>query len=479
MEDKGRELTRNTFIYAIGNLGSRILGFLMVPVYSFYLNKNEFGYFDLVITTISLFVPLLTMQLSDSIFRWLLEVDNNAEANGESEWKKSAIITNAFTVVLFNIVVSVFVLVILEHFFKIGINLTLFLLLATSTLYPLVQLSVRGLRMNRLFALNGVIYSAITLVANIILLILFHLSVQALFISAIIANIVCGIYMAYKARIFSYINFRTLSGSLVKELLKYGGPLIPNTISWWLVNSANKYIILNYLGIEANGVYAVANRFPAIMVMIDSILIMAWQESAILHYHKEDRNEFFSNVFKKMMYTQLSAALLLVITSPFIIELLISDSFLESWKYMPILYLGVAFSTFSAFYGTIYLSVKRTNIALITSMCSALVNLALCFFLVNKIGLYGVALSTLCGYIFLYAIRVFQTRRYIAINIDKGPLLIFALLFSCSFVALYVVKIRLLLFVLLVISLAFVIILNKQSIIFIFRQLKSRIRPMR
>src|SRR5690606_20529222 len=65
-------LLKKTGIYAIGTFGSKILTFLLIPFYSFYLDREEFGYYDLVITAINLLVPFITLQISDGVFRWLI-----------------------------------------------------------------------------------------------------------------------------------------------------------------------------------------------------------------------------------------------------------------------------------------------------------------------------------------------------------------------------------------------------------------------
>ena len=85
-----KKIFKETLIYSIGSFGSKILSFLLVPLYTFFLTKKELGEYDLLLTTISLFVPLVSLQLSDATYRWL--IDNNDK--NESDIKK--IITNSF-----------------------------------------------------------------------------------------------------------------------------------------------------------------------------------------------------------------------------------------------------------------------------------------------------------------------------------------------------------------------------------------------
>lgn len=67
------KLAKNTAIYAIGNFGTKILSYVMVLVYSYYITPEELGYYDVVLTTISMIQPLVIFQLNDGVFRFLIE----------------------------------------------------------------------------------------------------------------------------------------------------------------------------------------------------------------------------------------------------------------------------------------------------------------------------------------------------------------------------------------------------------------------
>src|SRR4051812_6767695 len=93
---QSRRLVESTIIYTIGNLGSKILAFLLIPLYTYYLTKAQLGYFDLVVVTVTLFVPFVTLQLSDSIYRWLLEGESDHDLH-------SRVITNSLFAVTVNV----------------------------------------------------------------------------------------------------------------------------------------------------------------------------------------------------------------------------------------------------------------------------------------------------------------------------------------------------------------------------------------
>ena len=67
-------------IYAIGNLGSKLITFMLVPLYTHYItNTDEFGYYDICLTVIFLFIPFVTLQLRDGAFRFLLDCNTKRD----------------------------------------------------------------------------------------------------------------------------------------------------------------------------------------------------------------------------------------------------------------------------------------------------------------------------------------------------------------------------------------------------------------
>ena len=63
-------------IYSIGNLGSRLISFFMVPIYTFFLTTEELGYYDIIISSISIVVPIISLQMETVVLRWMLDSNN-------------------------------------------------------------------------------------------------------------------------------------------------------------------------------------------------------------------------------------------------------------------------------------------------------------------------------------------------------------------------------------------------------------------
>lgn len=430
MQAKNR-LLKTILIFSIGNLGSRFLVFFLVPLFSFHLSTIDMGFYDMVVVTVSLCIPIVSMQLSDSVYRWLLESKTDSISDIISSSLVALLTTVTGVTLLFYLFCFFFEL---KYKFLIGVY---FFVLST---YPFFLAIARGMKLNKLYALSGIVNSIFLVLLNWVLLTFFSLGVKALLISNIVASIIGMVFLIKGTNIFKYFSLRKFSKKIVYQLLKYSLPLIPNAVSWWLINSVNRYIILYFMGQESNGIYALASRLAMVLYALNSIFNLAWQESAILEFHKDGRDKFYSNIFKKYYVLELSIIVLLIPISKLFVLHFVGEDFIESWRYIPILYIGVAFAAFSSFFGTGYLSAKKTSGIFITTLCGAIVNIIVTCILVPIIGLQGAAIGISLGFFVTWLLRVIQTKKYFVITFDLKTMLFVFSLVCISVVFVFVVS---------------------------------------
>src|SRR5690606_30515096 len=128
--------------------------------------------------------------------------------------------------------------------------------------------------------------------------------------------------------------------------------------------------------------------------------------------------------------------ILLALTSKWTSQFLLSSEYYESWRYMPILYLSVAFNSLSAYYGAFYLGAKKTTIVFVSTVIAGIISILMGLTLVKEWGLMGVAFSTLIGYLVLFIIRVWDIKRFLKV---KFPIVVFVKYLLFVLVALFVV----------------------------------------
>ncbi|MBS5951633.1 MAG: oligosaccharide flippase family protein [Clostridium sp.] len=426
--NKENQLIRNTIIYAFGNFGSKLLTFILLPIYTQYLLKSEYGYFDLIVNTASLLIPIVTFQIMDGIYRFILVE--------ERETEKSLYISNGVWITIRNIVIFSIVYIIVSVIFKIENSIIIYIYIVSTIFYNLWSQISRGLKKNLEFAIAGVILTIVTLLFNILFIVVFKFRVNGLVISYILGNIFALIFLEFKLNIFKLISFNLREKKIIEKLCKFSVPLIPNSMSWWMMNVSDRYMITFIMDASVNGLYAMANKFSSIIFIINSFFSLAWQESAIIEYNKKDTNDYYTRMFNIYMKLQISGIIVLLPLTRLLFNLFIKGEFAEGYKLVPVLYLAAIFSSFSVFYGTGYLSANDTKGSLNTTLIGAILNITINLFSIPMLGIFGAAVSTLISYLIVWLIRIKHTKKYFEINIDKKNLIILIVL-NFIFSALY------------------------------------------
>lgn len=402
-------LGKLTVLYTVGNLASKVIGFAMFFVYTYYIDRGTLGYFDLILTSINWITPLVSLQLYDAVLRWTFQ------SRDEDTLKQ--IVTGSTIILLISLSLFSVIYFIAIHFFNIKYNFLIFLLIIVQSIYPVVLQLSRGLGRNRVYVLSGIFFSIVYMVGTLFTLIVLKLKIEGLLIANIIAVVAVVIFLIVNLDIVRLFNLKHLNKSFNKQMIRYSLPLIPNTLSWWAISTADRFIILYYLGASFNGLFAIAIKFPTMLMMFSSIFNMAWQEKAIKTYEDPGRDSYYSSTFKTYFTLLFSAIAVLIAVSKPIIKIGAQASYYDSWKLIPFLFLAVGFQSLSSFYGTGYLSSKDTKGALTTTIYGAVVTIGANFLLIPFIGLMGSSISIFLGYLTMYIVRIFQTRRYFHIKL--------------------------------------------------------------
>jgi O-antigen/teichoic acid export membrane protein len=402
-----KSLLSLTILYTVGNLSSKVISFVLVFFTTFYLTKEDVGAYDLILITLSLLSPFVTFQLTDAALRWLLDNDR-----GDNSKKVFSTITAIFTASHIVLYVLMFIY---DYFYTVKYFNLLFTLVLFQSIYLFLIQCIRGLGKNEVYVGVGLLNTFIYVGLAILALAVFNFRVEGLLYSSIIAGFVTSVVLLFLGKLYTLWDRKSITLEFSKTLLQYSVPLIPNSLSWWAISSANRYIILMYLGAAANGIFAIAFKLPTILLMFVNIFYLAWQEKSILSFEREDRDEYYTIVLKKYIRILFSISILIVASNKILLSYIVSKEFFDAWQYTPLLLLSIILSAIAGFYGTGYLSAKKTRGALTSSLFGGLATVGLSFLLIPKFGLFGASYAIVIGYLVLLVIRTFHMKNIFAI----------------------------------------------------------------
>lgn len=465
--NREKQLVKNTAIITIGKICTQMVSFFLLPLYTAVLSTEEYGIVDLLNTIISLLLPIVTLQIEQALFRKLVDCRDN-----EDEVKDT--ISTTLCMILGQSVVYLILFFIVSPLMKNDYKYFLAINLIAS-MYSTIFLQIaRGLGDNKVYAIGSFISASSTVLMNIIFILLFKWGAYGMLMASMLGNILCVLYIFFVKKIYKYIKLKRYKKELLKKLLKYSFPLIPNAISWWIFNSSDRIIVSTFLGIGQNGILSAAYKFSNVYITIYNIFGMTWTESAAIHIKDKDANEFFSNVINASLKVFTTVCMGIIAFMPFIFPIMISENFGDAYYQIPILMISSLFNVVVGLLSVIYIANKNTKAVARTSMIGAIINLIVHLGMIKFIGLYAASISTLVAYFIMAIYRYYDVKKYIKIKIDTKFVFISGIIIIMELIIYYAKNICLN-FIGLSIVLIYAVVVNKKIINAFYKSSKNKI----
>ncbi len=407
--DKYKKLVSNTAILSLGTMASKILVYLLLPLYTECLSPSEYSTADLISQTANLLLPILAVGMVDGIFRFA--IDSESEGGREKVFCVSTYII-ALGAVIGLLLIPLFEL---SGFFT-GYSWLIPLYVIASNFHLSAAHFVRGQGKTALFALQGILCTALTIALNILFLVVFDMGVMGYVLSVVVADALMTLFLYVKEGLYAYLIPRNFNKKLLGKMVRYSVPMIPTTIFWWITNVADRYMIQHIDGDHINGLYAVAFKIPTLLILLSGIFSEAWQYSAVTDSEDGDSSGFFTRVFGAFQSVIFLAASFLIFAAKLFTNILMSDKYAEAWQYIPLLVAATIFSSLVTFMSSVYVKHKKSVNSFVTAMIGAATNIALNLILIPIYSAQGAALATLACYIIVYIIRVIDSKRYESFN---------------------------------------------------------------
>lgn len=423
-------LVVNTLLFSLSGLLSKLIGFLMIPLYTGVLSTTEFGTADLLQTTVTLLIPVLTLSIVEAALRFSLS---------KSEDKKQVFSSTVF-VLLFSIVAALLLLPIIGLFSSELQNNSFFLVIIFTTTISEQFLFkfAKGLEKVRVCAINSIVLVLATVISNLILLLVFKMGLKGYLLSIAIGETISILYLLLSARTWSYFSIQSIDRDLIRQMLRYSVPFIPTALAWWINTASDRYIIIAISGIAANGLYSAGSRISSLLSALTAVFQQAWQISGVKEYENSGYARFFSNVYRFYVEMLSIGCSAIIMTTPFLAVFLFKKEFFVAWKYSPFLVIGTLFAGIAGVLAAIFHAMKRNGLLVISTITGALVNIGLNILLVRRVGPIGAAIATAVSFFLVWAVRYYTAQRICHFTgYLKRHLVIFTLLFAQAFVVVY------------------------------------------
>lgn len=422
MNNKYKRLICDMGIFAIGALGSKLITFLLLPLYTHVLSDAEYGIADLVFTIGQLVLPLISLAIFNGLLRFGLMKDNKPED----------VLRCATDVFFLGSVVTVIITPFLSFFPSIGewsVYLCGYVISSFAVSNGMVYLKVKD--KNKLYSALSILQTLTLVIFNIIFLVFMKLGIQGYLLSYILSNIATALGTFILGNMYHDLKLSNRNTFLMKAMVTFSIPYILNDLSWWVIHSVNKVFVEIMLGSAVLGIFTAASKIPSLINAVASIFTQAWGISSIKEYDTSNDTIFYSKVFDYFIVFVFGACIAAnTIMKPFM-QLYVSEDFFSSWHYVPLLLLGAAFSAIAAFMGSLLGAVKKTKNLMITTLIGSFINVVASLVLIRFVGLWGAVIGTLLSYIVVAVGRMYEVRKYIVFSYGAKKFMALSVITLC------------------------------------------------
>lgn len=401
---------KNTVIFFVGNVLSKLITFILLPMYTTVIPTEQMGIYDVSITLTTMLLSVCYFEIWSAVLRYLYD--------GKSEQDKNKVLKSGFEIfwgssILF-VIVCITICTVMDYSYII-------LIAGYGVAYgasSLLTFIARGLGKNKEFSLSGVLNTLIQLLLNVLLLTVFRMDYSALYVSYIIGTLCQTLYLTYCTDLKKRLCVRT-NRELTMELLKYALPLCLNTVAYWVLNSSNRLVYNALYGDAASGIYSIGNRFGSIIALATTCFTYAWQDLAFKSAtgSQQEASNLYTRACNRYQQFLTAVTVLILPLIKIVFPVLIKGDYVSADKIIPTFIIVAVISGYSVFIGNVFYAIKDTKVISISTIIAAIVNLMICYPLIKCMGGFGTNLAIIIAFAVNIGIRAVILRRKIEFSI--------------------------------------------------------------
>jgi len=401
-----KNLTRNSVIYGASMFLQKILGFLLLPVYTRFLSPDQFGTYALLNTTGQVVAPLLGVGISHALVWSILYRETQEEETFG-------------TAVIFNLVFGA-MLTGLLCWFAPNLSVLVFGSADSARLIQLIFITmflemwefnlIARMRIREQPAWFAVMIGA-RFVANallhVVFLVVFNMGIKGLVIAQLINSFIFGSISLFIIWPKGPLIFST---SILKSMLKYGLPTIPMSLGYIVLTASDRYFLQHYASAFEVGLYALGYNIGMVINIATSSLEMGWIPQMFVMAKKDpDAKKTIGKLLTYYVLLIGTAGLGLALLSREIIMILAPSEYHTAARVVPLVVLSYVLGGVTLFTNIGMKIQNRLYFSNPIVIGAALLNLGLNYLLIPRYGMMGAAWATLISYFM-------QTMAYTAIN---------------------------------------------------------------
>lgn len=426
---KTLDFIKTSGIYFAGNVLTKMLAFLLLPLYTTKLDPSAFGYYNLTINILMVAIPFFCLEIWSAILRFML--------NPEREGDRERTLLCAWIILIFGFTVFTLIYIGAKLFFNVPYIGYVYIYAIVQTLQFAYNSIARGYGENLLYAASGLVSSFINLSTNVILITVFHQGIESLYISAIFGMLVQITIIELRVKTFRRLSFKLFDMKLMKEMIRFSLPLSFNTICFFFSGGYNSIVISNTLGLESNGLYSVAGKFVTVLTLVTSCFTMSLQEMTYRSSSDKNRASFYTATLN-LYFKFITIAILAIIPAVKVVyPIFVGEAYASSLSVIPLYFLSTVASNYATCLGNYFMAEKQTKPLTISLLAAGITNFVLIHLLIGKVGIQASNISLFAAFSLSCILRLIMFKSIGELKFDIKYLFVFLGLFAGTMFVFY------------------------------------------
>ena len=420
------KFAKTSGIYFFGTVLAKLVTMLLLRVYTEYIPAEDMGTYNVSINYVTFLCSVLYLDIWSGILRYFYDYHT-------PEGQKKPI-NSGFAIFVISTADYTVILVVFGQFVTVRYLPLIYLYGLMMNLQNLLGYVARAYGKNVLYASAGLLNSFVTAALNVVLIVGLHMDYSALYLAGCVGYLSNILLVGAGVKIWTLIRPSAFEKPLFVRMLRFSLPLCVNSAAYWFLTSYNSVAVSRMMGMEANGLYAVAIRFGSFISLFTSCFTMAWQEVSYAKEaeSKESLSQFYSSAVNAYLrFMGMGAAILL----PFIwliFPLMIADGYSEARNMVPLYILATIASSVSGFLGNIFTAMKKNGLLFYTTVAGSAVNILGVHFLIPRFGVQGASAALFLGFLTIIVFRILLLWNEVSIRIDVRFLVLLAVVLAVA-----------------------------------------------
>jgi O-antigen/teichoic acid export membrane protein len=411
---------KNSVIYSLGNLSTKLAGLFLLPLYTSKFSVEQYGVIGLLEVSMQIMVTLFGLNLFNAFFRWYWD-ENYLNKQKQIFYTVFITVIAVCAIIALPLVTFasgfsrlIFTDISFAYIFQLSV---ISAGLETMGVLPATLMRLQGKALN--YSISYLVKLLINVGLNIYLIIYLRKGIESIYYAAIAGNL---IYLIYVGRYTLRNLIPRFEFKILKSMLSFSLPLLLSTITGVILTVTDRYVLGKMTGLNDVGTYSLGFKLAN---TIRFLIIIPINLAVLPIFYKiidtPGSKRFYARFTTYYSFVTILAVLVMVLFADIIVKVFAQNKdYWDAWKVVPIIAFSVLFGMLKDMSLTGLNIIRNTKAIAIIMISLTILNLILNVILIPKYKSIGASLSTLVTQMLFSVIIYFTAQRAYFIPYELG-----------------------------------------------------------